>query len=176
MIPSLIEELSDSGMSTLKQARQVMHRLGEALGDDNQRHLAATLENLAGASARLGPLLERLDGTLSRVGRLADERTVNALATAAQEAGPLLAETRTLVERLQGTTGRVDALLGEADGQGAAALLPRLHELGRDVSQASHQLNRVLRMVEESPQGLVFGPPPLPPGPGETGHVMEGGR
>lgn len=176
MIPSLMEELSESGMATLKQARQVMQHLGETLDDDNRRHLASTLRHLAAASERLAPTLERLDGTLARVGRLADEKTLSGLATAAQEAGPLLAETRALVGRLQGTGARVEALIGEADGDGAAALLPRLNELSRDVAQTSHQLNRVLRIVEETPQGLIFGPPAVPPGPGETGFVARGGQ
>ena len=176
MIPSLMEELSESGMATLKQARQLMYNLGDTLGDANRQHLATTLRNLAAASERLTPTLERLDGTLARVARLADERTVAGLAAAAQEAGPLLAETRGLVGRLQASGARFDALVGEADGDGAAALLPRLNELSRDVAQTSHQLNRVLRIVEETPQGLIFGPPALPPGPGEAGFVVPGGR
>jgi phospholipid/cholesterol/gamma-HCH transport system substrate-binding protein len=38
-----------------------------------------------------------------------------------------------------------------------------------EMTQASRQLSRVLRIVEDSPQSLVFGAPALPPGPGEPG-------
>jgi phospholipid/cholesterol/gamma-HCH transport system substrate-binding protein len=37
--------------------------------------------------------------------------------------------------------------------------------------RTSRQLNRVLQMLEESPQSIVFGPPRHAPGPGEAGFV-----
>ncbi len=38
------------------------------------------------------------------------------------------------------------------------------------------QLSRVLRILEDSPQGLVFGAPALPPGPGEAGFSAGGAK
>jgi phospholipid/cholesterol/gamma-HCH transport system substrate-binding protein len=37
-------------------------------------------------------------------------------------------------------------------------------------------LSRVLRLLEDSPQGLVFGVPAAAPGPGEPGFSSGGGR
>ena len=77
---------------------------------------------------------------------------------------------------LMGAYSRRDKAGIEADMAHVFSLLPRLNELSRDVAQTSHQLNRVLRIVEETPQGLIFGPPAVPPGPGETGFVARGGQ
>ena len=37
------------------------------------------------------------------------------------------------------------------------------------LASAEHGLNRVLRMLEESPQSLIFGHRAVAPGPGEPG-------
>jgi phospholipid/cholesterol/gamma-HCH transport system substrate-binding protein len=47
--------------------------------------------------------------------------------------------------------------------------MPRLNELSSDFSMTSRQLSRVLRILEDTPQGLVFGAPAVQPGPGESG-------
>jgi phospholipid/cholesterol/gamma-HCH transport system substrate-binding protein len=54
--------------------------------------------------------------------------------------------------------------------------MPRINELATDFSQTSRQLSRVLRILEDSPQGLVFGAPALPPGPGEAGFSAGGAK
>ena len=53
-------------------------------------------------------------------------------------------------------------LLGAGNG-----LIPRLNDLSADLSSSSRQLNRVLQMLEDSPQSLIFGRPKALPGPGE---------
>jgi phospholipid/cholesterol/gamma-HCH transport system substrate-binding protein len=54
--------------------------------------------------------------------------------------------------------------------------MPRLNELATDFSMTSRQLSRVLRILEDTPQGMVFGAPALPPGPGEPGFSANGGK
>jgi phospholipid/cholesterol/gamma-HCH transport system substrate-binding protein len=54
--------------------------------------------------------------------------------------------------------------------------MPRLSELASDFSATSRQLGRVLRLLEDSPQGLVFGVPGAAPGPGEPGFKPGGER
>jgi phospholipid/cholesterol/gamma-HCH transport system substrate-binding protein len=54
--------------------------------------------------------------------------------------------------------------------------MPRLNELATDFSLTSRQLSRVLRILEDSPQGLVLGVPAAPPGPGEPGFTAADGR
>jgi phospholipid/cholesterol/gamma-HCH transport system substrate-binding protein len=90
---------------------------------------------------------------------------------AAAEAAPLLVEPRRLVVRLQPVSDKLDRLIGDPSPGGIGALAPRLNEVGSDLSANSRQLNRVLQMLEESPQSLVFGPPQQAPGPGEAGFV-----
>ena len=90
--------------------------------------------------------------------------------------GPLLADTRVLIGKMQATTDKLDVAIGDASAGGTSALMPRLNELATDFSMTSRQLSRVLRILEDTPQGLVFGVPALLPGPGEPGFTPTGGR
>lgn len=169
MIPSLLEELGETGMATLKQARQMMVSANAMLNDENRAHLTATLVNLEAASVSMKPALENLNVTLGQVKKLLDDRNIKQLSKAAGEVGPLLSDTRILIGKMQVATDKLDVAIGDASAGGTSALMPRLNELATDFSLTSRQLSRVLRVLEESPQGLVFGAPAPLPGPGEPG-------
>lgn len=176
MIPSLLDELGETGTATLKQARQLMQSANSLLNEENRAHLTATLANLESASANLKPALENLNRTLVQVNKVLDDRNVRNLSQAAGEVGPLLADTRNLVGKMQAATDKLDIAIGDASAGGTSALMPRLNELAQDFSLTSRQLSRVLRILEDTPQGLVFGAPSQAPGPGEAGFNPAGGQ
>lgn len=176
MVPSLLEELNESGTATLRQAQEVLKEIAAVLDEDNRKRFAATLANLEVVSASMKPAVENLNGTLLQVRKLLDDRNVGRISQAAGELAPLLADTRVLIGKMQVTTDKLDVAVGDASAGGAAALMPRLNELSADFSVTSRQLSRVLRLLEDSPQGLVFGVPASAPGPGEAGFTAGGER
>jgi len=174
MIPSLLDELGETGTATLRQARQLMVSANALLNEENRQHLTATLANLEAASASMKPALQNLNGTLVQINKLLDDRNIRNLSQAGAEVGPLLSDARVLVSKMQAATDKLDVAIGDASAGGTSALMPRLNELAADFSQTSRQLSRVLRILEDSPQGLVFGAPAQAPGPGEAGFSGEG--
>src|SRR5574343_301363 len=176
MIPSLFDELGETGTATLKQARQLMQSANSLLNEENRAHLTATLANMEAASANLKPALENLNATLVQVKKVLDDRNVRNLSQAAGEVGPLLADTRVLIGKMQAATDKLDIAIGDASAGGTSALMPRLNELAQDFSLTSRQLSRVLRILEDTPQGLAFGAPSQAPGPGESGFNPAGGQ
>jgi len=122
------------------------------------------------------PAIENMNATLVQVRKLLDDQNIRSISKAAGEVGPLLADTRQLVGRMQATADKLDVAIGDASAGGTSALMPRLNELAADFSLTSRQLSRVLRLLEDSPQGLVFGVPAAAPGPGEPGFSSSGGR
>lgn len=176
MIPSLLDELGETGTATLRQARQLMANANELLSEENRQNLSKTLANFETASAQMKPALENLNGTLVQVRKLLDDQNIRQLSQAAGEVGPLLSDSRLLIGKMQSATDKFDVAIGDASAAGASALMPRLNELAADFSMTSRQLNRVLRILEDTPQGLVFGSPALPPGPGEPGFAPSGGQ
>lgn len=179
MAPSLFEELGESGTELLQEARDLMASAKALLNDENRKRFSAILANLEATSGQMKPTLETVNTTLVQVRTLLNDENIRKLSRAAGEAGPLLAETRQLIAKLQTTADKLDVAIGQPSAGGAAALMPRLNELSADISATSRQLNRVLKMIEDSPQSLVFGAPALPPGPGEAGFVApphQGGK
>lgn len=172
MEPSLLQELTESGKDLVKDVRELMAGAKALLNEENRRKFSATLSNLEATSGQMKPALENLNSTLAQVKRLLNDDTIRKISGAAGEAGPLMKETRALVAKLQATTDKLDVAIGEPATGGAATLMPRLNELATDISATSRQLNRVLKMIEDSPQSLVFGAPAPPPGPGEPGFVV----
>ena len=77
--------------------------------------------------------------------------------------------------QLQKVGEKLETALGDTSSGGSAALVPRLNELSGELATSSRQLNRVLQMLEESPQSLIFGPRRATPGPGEAGFSAPTG-
>ena len=176
MVPSLLDEMSESGPAALRQAQEIMTAANALLNEDNRRRFGATMANLESASASMKPAIENMNAALVQVRKLLDDKNVKSLSRAAGELGPLLADTRQLVGKMHTTAEKLDVAIGDASAGGTSALMPRLNELAADFSLTSRQLSRVLRLLEDSPQGLVFGVPAPPPGPGEPGFMTAEGR
>ena len=176
MRSSLIEELSDTGAATLGQAREFLANANLVLDLENRQHLARTLANLEATTDNANEAARQLRQLLAPENLRLLNATLVRAEQAAAEAAPLLVESRRLVVRLQPLGDKLDRLVGEPSSGGIAALVSRLNEVGSDLSANSRQLNRVLQMLEESPQSLVFGPPASAPGPGEPGFVVPPSR
>lgn len=172
MRDSFMQEVSETGAETLRSVRDLVAGINQLLSAENRQAIAKTLANLESttgnareASAQLRLLLTPeniriLQATLQRA-----EQTVG-------QAAPFFAEARGLVARLQTVGEKLDGALGDSASGGAGALVPRLNELTGELAATSRQLNRVLLMLEESPQSLIFGNPKSLPGPGEPGFVV----
>ncbi|MBL8397391.1 MAG: MCE family protein [Candidatus Accumulibacter sp.] len=171
MRPSLIQELSETGGATLRQARDLLANANEVLdspGFDN------IISNLEATTASTRAIAARLEQLLTPANVRSLQTTLAHAGQAAAEAAPLMSEFRQLTARLRLISDRLDILIADPGGQGVGVLLPRLNDLGNELATNSQQLGRVLQMLEDSPQSLVFGRRPLPPGPGEPGFVVPG--
>jgi len=170
MQDSMMQELSDVGSETLRQARDFLANANQVLGPENRQNISKTLANLEAtssnareASAQLRQLLSPENVVLLRSTLVKTEQT-------AGQVGPFFAEARGLVSRLQNVSDKLDLTLGDP-AAGGGGLLPKLGEVSTELSSSSRQLNRVLMMLEESPQSLIFGRQAGRPGPGEDGFV-----
>ncbi|MGB4467717.1 MAG: MlaD family protein [Azovibrio sp.] len=165
MRPSLMDHLEDALPAVLQQARGFLQNANQLLGSQNQQNFGKILANLESASAQM-------NATLGQMQKLISDENVASISAAARESAPLMSETRKLVERLQGVSTRIEGVLGEPSvSRSGHNLLPRINEMTVALTATSRQLNRVLQLLEEAPQSLVFGSPPGTPGPGESGFV-----
>ena len=145
----------------------------DVLSLENRQAISRTLANLETVSTESRVVVQQLHEALSPHNMRLMSSTLQHIERTTAQAAPLLADARALVTRLQGVSDRIDTTLAEQTaGNG---LIPRLSDLSADLSSSSHQLNRVLQMLEDSPQSLIFGRPKALPGPGEPGFVVPAG-
>ncbi|MEO8410065.1 MAG: MlaD family protein [Propionivibrio sp.] len=184
MQDSLIETLSDAGGETLRSAREFLDSVNQLLGPDNRQKFSSILANLDATTGQMHTASAQLNQLLSPQNvRLLHSTLVQAERSVGQVA-PLLSDARGLIVRLQGVSKQLDSSLGELASAGTTTLnalgelrslgtlTPKLSELSADLAGSSRQLNRVLRMLEESPQSLLFGRRAPAPGPGEAGFQV----
>lgn len=160
MRSSLLEDLGEALPNMLSQAEKFLHNANDVLKDENRASMVKTLANLESASARMSHTLEQMD-------RLLSDENITALSATVQQTGPLVADARKLMVELQGVSTRLDGVLANVSSGGADSLGPRLREMTTELTSTSRQLSRVLNLLETSPQSLLFGAPPVEPGPGE---------
>ena len=178
MQDSLIDQISDVGTDTLRSAREFLESANQLLSPDNRDKIARILGNLETTTGEFQQASVELKRLLSPENvRLLQATLVNAEKSTAQlgeQIGPLFADTRALVLRLQSASDKFETTLADISGatgkvnEGLQALTPSLGELATDLSSNSRQLGRVLRMLEDTPQSLLFGRDAAP-GPGEAG-------
>lgn len=177
--PSLIDELTGAGGNLVKQADEFLSRANALLGPDNRQRLGNTLDNLERATQQLANATAPLPETVARLQRLLSEdnvrrleRSLDGAGNAAENAAAALGEWRRLAGELNAVTQQVGAAIGPPGGNGIAAAGPKLNSLANDLAATSRQVDRLLRVLEESPQSVVFGAPAGIPGPGETGFTI----
>ena len=97
------------------------------------------------------------------------ESTLGHLEQTSADAKPLVNDVRTLVNNLSHISERVEVLLGS--GEAAHATLPRANALMKELTDTTRQFSRLLESLDNNPQSLIFGRPPVRPGPGEPGFT-----
>jgi phospholipid/cholesterol/gamma-HCH transport system substrate-binding protein len=172
MQQSLLEELSEIGGETLRNARDFLASANQVLNPENRQRLTNTLANLEATTANAQETLTQLRQLMSPENIRLVNATLKRTEHAAGEVAPLLVEVRGLVVRLQLASDKFETALGDPATGGAGSLAPRLNELSAEFSANSRQLNRLLQMLEQSPQSLIFGAPQPMPGPGESGFAV----
>lgn len=171
MQPSLMQEFADSGGAVLRQANELLANVNQLLNTENRTRIGKTLANLESGSANLTATLAEARTVLAddRIKRLGP--AIANIEGAASEARNALREAGKLLPHMIALNEKLDQMVGETNGEGLAASGVRMQELGRELTQTSRQLNRVLQVLEAAPQSVIYGPPLAAPGPGEPGFV-----
>lgn len=164
MAQSLFDELGETGSGALKQARALFTNANALLSEENRQNFSKALANLEASTAQLNRILA--DDRMQRLGS-----AIGRVDAAADSAQLLLRDTRVLLPKITVLTEKFDVMMGDPGSDGAIAAIGKVNDVARELSTTTRQLNRVLRVIEHSPESLVFGRPAPPPGPGEPGFV-----
>jgi phospholipid/cholesterol/gamma-HCH transport system substrate-binding protein len=114
--------------------------------DSGIRNAGRTLENSAQITAQMGAVIERIGSSADAVAKMGRE-----VAKTSVSAGQA-----------------VDAVGGDVK-RFSVETLPEFERLLGELSTLSTSLRRLSEQTTRDPRGLLFGHPPVPPGPGEQG-------
>jgi len=150
--------LSTENQNSLKNALADIATVAHTIARRNDKldaslvNAARTLENTAQASAKLGPILARID------------RSAGAIETMGNE-----------VARTSTSAGNTVTAIGTDVQRFGAETLPELERLLGELNVLSTSLRRLTEQTERNPASLLFGRQPVPAGPGEsaTGSLTE---
>lgn len=159
---SLFDELGEAGAGTLKQAQSFFANASDTLNEQNRKTLSNLLVNLEQNTVQLNKLLsdtrvQNIGSAIERVDKAADKAEI------------FFTQTKTLIPKVDKLVGNVESLVGTNNSEGAMATLAQVNALTGELSATSQQLSRTLRLFEQAPESVIFGPPPVKPGPGEPG-------
>ena len=171
-VPRLVDKVEafiNHGTATLEHASSVIQSIDVPT-------LNQTLSNLEQASSRLEPVLASANEAFGKAGKLMSEQnqqqftqTLANLQQATDAATPLLNELTATVQDVRNMTGDLRHSAGLAGDTLNNETLPRINELTAHANDDARRISRLLDMLEENPQSLIFGKPEMRPGPGESG-------
>lgn len=178
MQDSLMDELSDVGGDTLRQAREFLNNANQLFNSENRQKISHILSNLDATTSQFQTASDHLNQLLSPENVQLLHSTLVRAEHSVGQVGPFISDARGLIVRLNSASEKLESSLGHLSDvalnteASLATLAPRVGELMSGLSSNSRQLNQVLNMLEESPQALLFGRDLPAPGPGEAGFVV----
>jgi phospholipid/cholesterol/gamma-HCH transport system substrate-binding protein len=188
----------DSGEDLLVQVSGIAERLSDLLDDDVRKKVKSTLGNVERATAHAAVVAAQLEPAAKQLPGLmtAARETIGEAKNALGEAKNALGEVRVTLTRADELVGNVNAFALKLDSRlgmlngvattaeevGAAArtlqldTLPRINLAAEDLVRKTRTLDRVLQLISDQPQSLVFGSGDPNPGPGERGFTAPEAR
>lgn len=166
--PGLLARIEEKGSVLLDDLDTAADLFKNLLSPQNTQALSLVLSNAADistqlkeASGSLGPLLKNLDAAARQAGA-AMQGVQDALVRLRALDGVLASATQSL-RQINLAASRLNT-----------QTLPAVSDMAGSVDAAARGASSVLRRVGETPQSLLFGPPPAQPGPGEAGFAGFG--
>lgn len=181
--PGLLARLEEKGEVILDKVDQMAGRVNTLLGDDNQRRIAAALENIAHAANGANQLTARLDATVrQRLDPALAEATVTLRGAqrSVDQIGAAAAQFGQTAQKINAPGGALDRVSEGTDALAHAAetfsvtSLPRINRVTDEVTRTARTLNRAINDLTDNPQMLIYGEGPIRPGPGEPGFQVPG--
>ncbi|HVE53272.1 MAG TPA: MlaD family protein [Ramlibacter sp.] len=181
--PGLLSRLEEKGEVIIDQVQQVTERVNRLLGDDNQRRLAAALENIGDAAGNTSQLAKRIDNTVTQKidPAIAEVSvTLRSAQRAADQVGAAASQFSQTAQRLNGPGGALERVGEGTDAFAAAAenlnatALPRLNRAMDTTNRTMRTVDRAFTELLDNPQMLIYGEGAIAPGPGEPGFRSPG--
>jgi len=175
MRPSFWERLQSQGSGMISSVERLMNQLEKFTNNETATAFQEAMQNTAKLTNNLNKSLKTLEPSLQKLPTLVDSMT-----SAANRITGLAESTQQTINLLNSPSGPLhqaaQSLQSIRNGvaQMRSNTLPDLAILSISVTDAARSFAQTTRQLSQSPQSLIFGPPPAIPGPGEPGFAGFG--
>jgi phospholipid/cholesterol/gamma-HCH transport system substrate-binding protein len=172
--PGLLQEVEKHGIAILNQTEELSKRLNALLDQENRASLTNTVKQIGKTAAAWEALPAKLDPVLNNLPQTIAQARESALAFKqfsdnAKNTSSNLNQVLSNLQSEQSSIGRLSKNLEQISQSLQFETLPAMHNVILDAGGTLRSINRSTENFNERPQSLLFGPKPIPPGPGETG-------
>jgi len=172
MRPSLFRRLDTQATALVADLTQTAQSINQLLDDDTRAALQRTIRDLDAVVHEIAGRSKTIDAALVAAARTAENsaRASEQLADLTRQIGHSADAVARAAEQTAGAAETVRAMAADATGgvqQFRADTLPELQRLLSDARATTASLGRLAQELERSPNALVVGREPMPPGPGE---------
>ncbi|MFO7748088.1 MAG: MlaD family protein [Orrella sp.] len=183
--PGFFQKLRKSGVGMLEDGEIVLDRMEQFVTAENAKAFSEILQNTNTLTTSLNQSLVALEPTLQSLPALVKqlEGTLAKVDQIGGEVGSLAQSARQTIDILNSPSGPLQQAAGSlkqlqrSAAQLQTSTLPQINQMIESISQASNSFSSTAQEFERAPQSILFGAPPVRPGPGEAGFEgFEGGR
>lgn len=172
--PSLSARLENVLTSVLGKLNDTSNNINAMLSKENQAAFRSTLADVAAVARTVAARKHSIDAGLTDAARTLKNTAktsadLDPLAERIGRAADALQAMGTEVAKTSISTGTVVDGVGADVRRFSAETLPQLEHLSRELSALSASLRLLTEQTRRDPKGLIFGPTPVPDGPGESG-------
>ncbi len=180
---SLIDKLVERAPVLIAQIETLLKTSNEAADTTNKflnkidgEKLNKTIANLERASDKLEPMLGSVTTAANKVSDMVSEKnqfqltqTLLSVQKTADDVRPLLTELDNTAKEFKDMSKEIKQGTNQLSATLGSETLPQLHQLTRSLNRDVSHFGRLIDMLEDNPQSLIFGNPEAMPGPGEAG-------
>jgi len=144
MRPGLLDKIQTRGLAILEETELLAKRFNTLFDTPNQKKILDAFDDVSQAAKKVGTIPKQLEPVVEKLN---------------SPNGPL--------EKIADAADRLGTTVGNVEQE----TLPRVNSLTNDARTTMRSLDRTVEQLSQNPQSILFGPPPVQPGPGEQGFV-----
>ena len=184
MRPGFWERLQQQGGGMLGTLERIMEQVEKFTTAENADSLKSALANSAKLTAELSKAAATIEPALKKLPAMMDtfSTTARKVDVAAQQIAMLATSAQETVKMLNAPYGPMQMAshslqsIQQMAAQVRTSTLPDLSMLSDSMTDAARSVTHTTRVLGQSPQSLIFGPPQVMAGPGEPGFAGFGAR
>lgn len=185
--PTLVDDLMSKGPELAAQLETLLRNSSQFTASANQiltsidiKKLNSAIANLDKASEKAIPAINSANKMFNNANKIVSNKnqaqllqTLESVQQTFDSAKPLLNELTLTTKKISNTANQIETSTNQLTNTLDSETLPELHAMTQNMNQSVLHINRLVNMLEDNPQSIIFGNPLQPAGPGEEGFNVK---